>query len=332
MAKNKKIHCLVTGSGGFLGTVLCKKLKEKGYKVTGFSRNYYPHLNLLGVKQIQGDLGNISDIKKACNNVNVIFNCAAKLDNWGKYKEFYKTNVNGVINIIDSIKQNQILIHTSSPSAIMSNKDLEGVDESIKYPNIYFSHYAKTKAKAEKIITRACKNGLKSIILRPHIIWGPGDNNIIPRIMNLRKKIIIIGNGKNFVDTVYIDNAADAHILAMDALLKTPKLTGNKYFICQNEPIKIWELIKEILSWKNINLGKKFIPSQIAYIGALFFEFFYKIFHLKGEPLLTRYIVNEFSKNHWFDTTAAKNDLNFIPKISLKKGLIKTKKWIQDNF
>jgi len=325
---------LITGGGGFLGSAIIKLLMKNKVGIISFARNHYPELDKPGIKQIQGSIIDQNAISAACKNVNTVFHVAAKPGIWGKYKDYYQTNVIGTKNVIQACRQNNVssLIYTSSPSVIFTGFDMEGVDESAPYPEKYHAHYPETKAMAERLVAKASKQGLPAIILRPHLIWGPGDNHLAPRIIARAKKLIRVGNGTNLVDTIYIENAAQAHLLAARALKNRPKLSGNIYFISQDEPIFLWKMIDNILAAGGKAPIKKSISKRTAYIIGAMIEVIYKIadklFRLKQEPPLTRFVAQEFATAHWFNISAAKKDLGYKPNISIDEGLVYLQKWL----
>lgn len=324
---------LVTGGGGFLGKAIVKKLVDRGDRVSSFSRNSYYELKSLGVTQIQGDISDFEAVERACNGVDLVFHVAAKPGISGKYSEYYQTNVVGTKNVIEACKQHGIsrLIYTSSPSVIFDGKSMEGVDESVPYPATYHAYYPKTKALAEQEVLKSINHELKAIILRPHLIWGPEDNHLVPRIIQKAHRLRVIGNGKNKVDTIYIDNAAAAHILAADRLKESPNFSGRIYFISQDEPVILWEMINNILTAANLPKIEKSIPKNIAWTIGAIIEFIYKILPLSSEPPMTRFVANELATSHWFDISAAKKDLGYQPKISTAEGLQVLETWLQTN-
>lgn len=330
MCRSDKIK-LVTGGGGFLGKAIVKRLLAKGNRVRSFSRQHYPELHAMGVDQFQGDLSDQAAVDAACQGVGTIYHVAAKPGVWGPYSHYYRANVLGTENIIRISESRKIeaLIYTSSPSVIFDGNDMEGVDESIPYPREYHAHYPKTKAMAEKKVIEAARNGLPAIILRPHLIWGPGDNHLVPRILKRAKKLRRIGNRRNLVDTIYIDNAAEAHTLAEKRLMENPSLSGNIYFISQDAPIPLWEMVDLILESGGQPPVKKTISPRIAYIAGALMEFFYKLLRLSGEPMMTRFVANELATAHWFDIRAAKRDLGYAPKVSTEQGLARLAEWIR---
>jgi len=323
-------NVLVTGGGGFLGKVIARKLIRKKLNVTSFSRHWYPELSDMGIAQIQGDLCNKADVVNAFQGMDTIFHVAAKPGIWGSYKSYYSVNVTGTQHVIDACFANKVLrlIHTSSPSVIFDESDMENLDESIPYPATYLAPYPKTKALAEKLVVGAAKKGLTSIILRPHLIWGPEDNHLVPGILCRAKRLKRIGPGDDLVDTIYVDNAADAHILAAQKLVTDTFLSGNIYFISQDEPISKWKMANAFLDAAGLPPLKGHISARTAYVAGGIFEFIYKIFGIKKDPPMTRFAAKELATSHWFDISRAKKDLGYAPAISTKEGLRKLKEWL----
>jgi len=331
MVARIKQNILVTGGGGFLGKAIVTRLVESGENVRSFSRRFYPELKSMGVDQIQGDIGDNSEVIKACNGIQTVFHVAAKPGVWGNYKDYYKTNVSGTKNVIEACNNHHIskLVYTSSPSVVFNGMDMEGVDESVPYPDHFHAHYPKTKAIAEQLVVSASTDKLRTIILRPHLIWGPEENNFVPRIIAKAGWLKIVGNGRNLVDTVYIDNAADAHILAAENLDKNPDISGNVYFISQDEPVLLWGLINAILKAAGLEPVKGSIPKQMAWLLGTAFEFLYKVLHIKKEPPMTRFVAEELATSHWFDISAARRDLGYSPRVSTKEGLLLLENWLK---
>jgi nucleoside-diphosphate-sugar epimerase len=328
------LKVLVTGGGGFLGKAIIRRLVSRGDDVRSLCRGYYPKLEELGVEQVQGDIGISAAVEKACKGINLLFHVAAKPPPWGHLADYYRTNVTGTQNVIDACSNQNVarLVYTSTPSVVFDGSDLEGVDESVPYPIKYLAHYPKTKALAEQKIVKAANAKLQTIILRPHEIWGPGDNHIAPRLIARAKRLKRIGNGHNLVDTTYIDNAADAHILAADALANNPELSGNIYFISQGEPVLAWDMINATLKAAGLDPVKGSVPYPIAWLAGALLEWVYTIFNLSGEPYITRFMAYAVAKAHWFDIGAAKRDLGYSPRVSMEEGLRRLEDWLQKQY
>ena len=323
---------LVTGGGGFLGSAIATRLVERKYHVRSFSRSPYPELSSMGIEQIQGDICNKTAIEHALRGVDLVFHTAAKAGIWGNYSDYYTTNVTGTQNVIAGCKKHHIsrLIYTSSPSVVFNGTDMEGVNESVPYPATYHAYYPQTKAIAEQVVIKAAGQGLMTIILRPHLIWGPGDKHFVPRIIARANRLIRVGNGKNLIDTVYIDNAAEAHILAAEALEKNPKLSGNIYFIGQGDPFPLRKWLNRTAKAAGLAPVRRSMPRNMAWLIGVMLELAYRSFNITKEPRMTRFLADELAKAHWFDISAARKDLGYTPRISIKEGLRRLERWLQN--
>ncbi len=332
---NKSLHkVLVTGGGGFLGGAIVRQLVDRGDNVRSFSRNFYPELAQLGVEQIQGDIVDKTAFEQACKGVKLVFHAAAKPGVWGNYADYYRTNVAGTQHVIDACKKHGVLrlVYTSSPSVVFDGTDMEGLDESVPYPEKFHAHYPKTKAMAEQLVIKAADKDLMTITLRPHLIWGPKDNHLVPRIIERAGRLVRVGSGKNLVDTIYIDNAAEAHVLAADRLKENPGLSGKVYFISQDNPVPLWDMVNDILKTAGHPPVKRAIPRKIAWLMGALFEVVFKMFRIRGEPQMTRFLADELATAHWFDIRAAKKDLGYAPTVSIKEGLSRLEQWLQNRY
>ncbi len=213
---------LVTGGGGFLGGAIVRRLRERGDQVHSLSRGHYAELAALGVTQHRGDIADAMAVCRAAAGCDIVFHVAAKAGVGGRYRDYYRTNVTGTANVLAACRHHGItrLVYTSSPSVVFNGRDMAGVDESVPYPSHFEAAYPRTKALAERMVLRANSATLATVSLRPHLIWGPGDNHLIPRLLTRARagRLRRIGTESKLIDSVYIDNAADAHLLASDRL------------------------------------------------------------------------------------------------------------------
>jgi nucleoside-diphosphate-sugar epimerase len=322
-------QALVTGGGGFLGSNIVRMLLDKGITVRSLQRSDHPDLKKLGVEIIRGDISDRDTVINAAKGCDVIFHVAAKAGVWGDYDDYYQCNVTGTKNIIDACKAHNIqkLIYTSSPSIVFAGEDEENINESTPYPEHFLTAYQMTKALAEQMVLAANNETLATVALRPHLIWGLGDPHLAPRIIERAKagRLRLVGKQNNLVDSTYIDNAALAHLLAAEALETNSNCAGKAYFISNDEPIPMKELINRILAVANLPPVTKTIPTQLAYTIGMMMEFVYKIFKLKEEPVMTRFIAKQLSCAHWYDLTAAKDDLGYQAKVTIDEGMERLK-------
>ncbi|MDH5457478.1 MAG: NAD-dependent epimerase/dehydratase family protein, partial [Nitrospinota bacterium] len=251
------MNVLVTGGGGFLGSHLACRLHEMGHRVSILGRRRYSNLPE-AIIQHQADLRDSRAVSEACREQNSVFHAGALPGVWGAKKDFYQTNVYGTRHVIEGCLEHGVrkLVFTSSPSVIYNQADMENVDESAPYPSRYLSDYPKTKALAEKeVIAANGKKGLLTVSLRPHLIWGPGDPHLVPRIIDRAQKgqLIRVGEGTNRVDIIYIDNAVEGHIRAWQALESGSPVAGQCYFLSDGEPVVLWDWINHLLASLGIN-------------------------------------------------------------------------------
>lgn len=316
---------LVTGGSGFLGSRIVHMLLDKGIAVRTLQRSIPPALKQVGLETICGDISDATIVAHAAEGCNVIFHVAAKTGVWGNYNNYYQCNVSGTKNVLAACKTHGIhrLIYTSSPSVVFSGNDEEYINESIPYPDHFLTAYQKTKALAERMVLDANSNSLATVALRPHLVWGPGDPHLVPRIIERARdgRLRLVGKQNNLVDSTYIDNAALAHVLAAEALAPDTSCAGKAYFISNGEPLPMAELINKILAAASLSPVTKTIPTQLAYILGMMMEITYKIFNLKGEPIMTRFVAKQLSCAHWYDLTAAKQDFAYRASVSIDEGM-----------
>ncbi len=319
------MKALVTGGGGFLGSAIVRLLLGRDYNVRTFQRGDYPFLHELGVDVHRGDLADSAAVLNATEDCDVVFHVAAKAGVWGDYDEFYRSNVIGTQNVIDACEKTQIsrLIYTSSPSVIFDGSDEENINESVDYPEKYLTNYPRTKALAEQMVLKANQEKLATVALRPHLIWGPGDPHLVPRILDRARagRLRLVGTRDNLVDSTYIDNAAEAHLLAAENLSTGSTCAGKVYFISNGEPIPMAELINRILAAAQLPPVTKRISPATAYLAGVLFEGIYKLLRITDEPLMTRFVARQLSSAHWFDISAARRDLAYQPRISINEGM-----------
>jgi nucleoside-diphosphate-sugar epimerase len=327
---------LVTGGGGFLGTAIIRLLRQRGLAVRSLARRRYPHLEDLEVEQVQGDVADPWSVGRAVEECGTVFHTAAKAGIWGSEQEYHKVNVEGTWNVIGACRAAgaRRVVFTSSPSVVFNGLDLEGVDESIPYSRRFEAAYPKTKARAEQIVLEANSGALATVALRPHLIWGPGDNNLLPRILARARsgRLRRIGRRHPLIDPIYIDNAAEAHLLAADRLEPGSPIAGRTYFITQGETIPLWEMIDQLLKVAHMAPVRRTISRPLALAAAGLLE---AAFHLAGrreEPLMTRFLARQLSTSHWFSIEAARRDLDYEPRVCITEGLQRLERWLSRDF
>jgi nucleoside-diphosphate-sugar epimerase len=331
--KLKSKSVFITGAGGFLGKAICTFLRCADVKVVGFARGHYPELSALGVTMIQGDIGDKESLFNAIKDCDVIFHVASKAGVWGSKESYFEANVEGTENIINACIAHNIkhLIYTSTPSVTFSGKDEINIDESAPYANKFLNFYGLSKAIAEQKILNSNNELLKTVALRPHLIWGPGDRHLVPRVIARAKakKLKLVGKTDKLVDTIYIDNAVYAHLLAAVELTSdTSKCAGKAYFLSNDEPIYMSQMLNKILACKNIPAVTKYVPASLAYAVGSLLEWTYLALRKEDEPIMTRFVAKQLSTSHYYNISAAKTDLNYTPIVTISQGMQTLKKTI----
>jgi len=325
---------LVTGGTGFLGRRIVERLLAQGRPVTVFSRHVAPDLARRGVRFIRASLLDTASVEKACQGMDTVFHVAARVGVWGPYEDFFKTNVNGTRAVVAGCKRHGVprLVYTSTPSVVYNGRDLAGVNESAPLTTSCPSAYPLTKAIAERVVLQSNCEELKTVALRPHLIWGINDPHLMPRIIHRARagKLRIVGFGHNRVDLVHVENAVDAHMLAEAALFRAESpAAGKAYFITNGEPVALWEWINLVLEGVGESPIRRKVSLGTARAVGAFCEAVWKILPLKGEPPMTRFVASELATDHWFNITAARRDLEYAPQVTMAAGTAELIEWLK---
>ena len=318
---------LVTGGGGFVGSHVIERLLARGYAVRSIGRSSQPQLEAQGVEVVCGDLAEASAVSAACEGVDAVFHVAARAGVWGSWDSYYQPNVIGTRNVVAACQQQGVgrLIYTSTPSVVFNGQPIRGGDESLPYGKNWLCHYAHTKAIAEEEALAANSESLKIVALRPHLIFGPGDPHLLPRVIASVQagRLKIVGDGRSRVDVSYVGNVADAHLNAFDALTAGTG-AGQAYFISQGESVELWPWVNSILEGLGHAPLTTKIPLPVAYAVGALREGLWKVLGRRDEPPITRFVAVELAKDHYFDISAARRDLGYLAHTPMAEALNQT--------
>ncbi len=322
------MKALVTGANGFLGSHLVRLLVARGHQVTAMTRRKDEMLAHTEIQVAHGDLRNIESIAEACRGQDVVFHTAGVSGIWGSWKHFHGNNTVGTRNVVEACLQARVpkLVYTSSPSVTFDGDHQINVNESVGYAKKWLCHYPHSKALAEQYVLAAnSPSELMTCSLRPHLIWGPGDRHLIPRLLDRArsKKLLRVGDGTNLVDTIYVENAAHAHLQAAEAMTPSSPVCGSAYFISQGDPVNCWGWINEILGLVRIPRIKRSISFKMAYRLGAALESWHELFNIHREPRMTRFLAAQLAKNHYFDISRAKRDFGYHPIVTTGEGMRK---------
>lgn len=315
---------LVTGGGGFLGLAICRQLLAQGDEPIAMQRSESLALYGLGISQRRGDIRRPADVRAAAAGCAAVIHTAGKAGAWGDPAVYHAINVVGTENVIGACRSLGIrrLVFTSSPSVAHGGGDIEGGNESLPYPDHYAAPYPQSKALAEQKVMAASDGDLSTVSLRPHLVWGPGDNQLLPRLVQrARQGTLKLPGASKRIDTVYIDNAARAHLLALAAIDNNPACHGRTYFISNEDPWPQAEIIRALLAAVGVDVRIQSIPASAAVLIGVAAESWWRLSRRRDEPPLTRWSAQQLSTAHWYDISAAREDLGYEPLISIHEGL-----------
>lgn len=323
------MRLLVTGGGGFLGQALCRGLVERGHAVASFNRGRYPALDALGVQQLQGDLADREAVLAAfaLQPFDAVFHNAARAGAWGSYDSYHRANVLGTRHVVEACRTHGVgrLVYTSTPSVThRATHPVEGgTADSVPYGEGFKAHYASTKALAEREVLAANDATLATVALRPRLIWGPGDQQLLPRLVERAHagRLRLVGGGDNLVDTTYIDNAARAHFDAFAHLEPGAACAGRAYFISNGEPRPMRDIVNALLAAAGAPPVTRSLPFGAAYAIGAACEALWSVLPLRGEPPLTRFLAEQLATTHWYDMDPATRDFGYVPTVSIDEGL-----------
>jgi nucleoside-diphosphate-sugar epimerase len=318
------MKAVVTGGGGFVGGAVCRRLRLLGHEVIAVGRRPMPALSAEGIRTAALDLAlpdAAAALARILDGVDCVFHTAAHVKMWGSRGAFERGNIGATDNVIAACRAAAVgsLVFTSSPSVVAADHDLRGIDESQPYPPRYRAFYPETKAAAERAVLGAHGADLKTIALRPHLIFGPGDTNLVPTIVKRARagRLVQVGDGTNLVDLTFIDDCVSAHLLAAAALAERPSVGGRAYFISQGTPVPLWEWIGKVLLLHDLPPVRRRISVTTARVAATLAEAAWTTLRLASDPPLTRFLAEEMATDHYFDIGAARRHLGYEPSCSV---------------
>jgi nucleoside-diphosphate-sugar epimerase len=324
---------VVTGASGFLGHRIAELLLLRGDRVRILVRRPAGELAALGATPIELDIRDALALRGALRNADCVIHAAAKTGPWGSEKEFWSVNADGTRKLLDAAQAAGVsrLVYTSTPSVVGYANDVENGGPDLPYAEFHESPYPASKAAAERMVLAANGGGLRTVALRPHLIIGPGDRHMLPRVVQraAEGRLRIIGEGRNRVDLTDVDNAAWAHLDAADALLDpTARCAGRAYFISNGEPVLLWEWLNRILTRLGLPPVTQSLPLAVTRVAAAFAEGVWTVLGLDGEPPVTRFLASALARSHWYDLEPARRDLGYRQRICMEEATRRTLQWL----
>ncbi|GHD51014.1 NAD-dependent epimerase/dehydratase family protein [Mycetocola manganoxydans] len=312
------MRVLVTGASGLLGRAVAAELIAAGHEVRCFQRR--PS----GVSGATDALGSITDadaVASAVDGCDAIVHLAAKVSLAGDPADFDRVNVGGTRTLLDAARTAGIerFVYVSSPSVAHSGSSIVGDDALPADPAHARGDYARTKAEAELLALAADSPSLRVVAVRPHLVWGPGDTQLVERVVERARhgRLPLLDSGAALIDTIYIDNAASA-IAA--ALARVDEVHGRAYVLTNGEPRPVAELLAGICAAAGVSSPGWRVPASVARAAGSLIEAVWRIKPGVDEPPMTRFLAEQLSTAHWFDQRRTRADLEWTPAVSLDEG------------
>jgi nucleoside-diphosphate-sugar epimerase len=312
------VRVLVTGASGLLGRAVASELLAAGHEVRCFQRR--PS----GVAGASDSLGSVTDpdaVARAVSNQDAVVHLAAKVSLAGDPADFDLVNVGGTRTMLDAARAAGIVrfVYVSSPSVAHSGTSIVGDDALPADPANARGDYARTKASAELLALAADSDAFRVVAVRPHLVWGPGDTQLVQRVVERagQGRLPLLNSGAALIDTIYIDNAATA-IAA--ALARVDDIHGRSYVLTNGEPRPVAELLAGICAAAGVDSPRRRVPASVARAAGSLVEALWRVKPGADEPPMTRFLAEQLSTAHWFDQRRTRADLDWTPAVSLDEG------------
>lgn len=318
------MRVLVTGATSLLGESVAERLRARGDVVRTFQRSQGPP----GFDQFLGDVADPAAVTSAMAGVDAVIHIAARVGVTGSWDEFEKSNIDGTANLLAAARAERVgrFVHISSPSVAHHGEPLVGAGAGPADPDKARGHYARSKAHAELLALRDSSESFPVLVLRPHLIWGPGDTQLIGRIVSRARegRLATVGSGAALIDTTYISNATDAVVAGLD---KAPKLEGRVLVVTNGQPRPVSELIERIVRAAGLEPPAVKVPYRVARIGGLAVEKMWDRVEREDDPPMTSFLAEQLATAHWFDQRETRQALAWEPAVTLEEGFTRLEEW-----
>ena len=317
---------LVTGASGMLGRAVAARLVGDGDDVRTLQRS---PSRVAGARDVAGSVTDRAVVRDAVAGRDAVVHLAAKVDITGPLAQFEAVNVEGTRHLVEEAAAAGVhrFVHVSSPSVAHVGRSLAGAPAAPADPAQARGHYARTKAAAELLALAAHDpDGMRLVVVRPHVVWGPGDTQLVARVVDRARagRLPVLGQGAALIDTTYVDNAVDALVAALHADVTA---YGEAYVVTNGEPRPVLELLVAICEAAGVPVPRRHVPAALARGAGSVLEAAWRTFPLPGEPPLTRFVAEQLSTAHWFDQRRTREALGWRPAVSLDQGLARLAEW-----
>ena len=313
---------LVTGTSGLLGAGVADALLARGTAVRTFQRGASASRSVSGAgEDLRGSVTDPAAVERAVDGVDAVIHLAAKVSLAGDERDFETVNVGGTRLLLDAARRAGVsrFVFVSSPSVAHAGISIVGDDALPADPVRARGPYARTKAAAELAALAADAPGFATVAVRPHLVWGPNDTQLIARIVERARdgRLPLLGAGAALIDTVYRDNAVDAIVAALD---RAEVVHGQSFVVTNGEPRTVAELMSSICRAARVQPPRVRVPAGIARFAGGIVEAVWRVAPGEDEPPMTRFLAEQLSTSHWYDQRRTQALLDWTPAVPLDEG------------
>jgi nucleoside-diphosphate-sugar epimerase len=325
------MRVLITGASSLIGAGVARSIAERGDEVVCFQRTPSARVAHPAVTEHLGDVRDVDALLAAAQGADAIVHVAAKVGVVGAWEDYRSVNVDGTANVVSVARNLGItrLVHVSSPSVAHGGEPIIGAGADRSVLGRDRAWYAESKALAERMALAAASDDLGVVAIRPHLVWGPGDTQLVGRIVERARtgRLALVGGGRALVDTTYIDNAVSALVAALDAVAPTAACSGRPYVVANGEPRMIRELVAGICAAAAVPFAPRDVPLRIGTSVGSLVERVWPLLRRTDEPPITRFLAEQLGTAHWFDPRPARDDLGWTPTVTIDDGLARLAGW-----
>jgi nucleoside-diphosphate-sugar epimerase len=312
----------VTGGSGFIGGALVRRLVAEGHTVRALARSdsSAEKLAALGAEPVRGELEDADSLRQGAEGCGVAFHAAAHLGDWGPWQEFERGNVEGTRNALEACRAAGVrrFVHVGTEAALMEGQPLVNATEELPLKPDSPAFYSASKARAEQEVHNACSGDFETVVVRPRLVWGPGDTTILPSLLEAirKRRFVWIGGGHHKTSTTHVDNAVEGLLLGAER-----GRPGEAYFVTDGEPVEFRDFVTRLVASAGVEVPDRNVPAAVAHLVAPAVEGMWRALGRSGQPPITRLAVWLSSLECTIDISKARGELGYEPVVSREEGL-----------